>query len=542
MDDKIIATNLSAMKAKYGSGTSKIKTACDQLIAADKKRGLATRVINIDDAAAMQKVGGSAVTNSKDPGQNKRAIDAVFKKLRPDYLLILGSTDVIPHQDLKNPVPADGDSHAFGDIPYACEKTYSRKPEDFVGPTRVVGRLPDLIGSKDPAYLVGLLKTAANFKSRPLKHYNGYFAISAAVWEGSTRMSLDNIFGFNNNLNLSPSQGPKWTTPALSKRLHFINCHGGTVSPAFQGQKRKGKPGPTYPDAHIASHLANKIVEGTVAAVECCYGAEQYDSAMFSDGQMGISNMYLAGKAYGYFGSSTIAYGPADDNGAADLICQFFLLKVMGGASLGRAALEARQEFVQSAPNMDPMDLKTIAQFFLLGDPSIVPIQSLAPHAVNAPKSTAKSKSFDSKAIERGERRLQLHTKGAWLAKNQPVCSSTESKTPKSVADTMKKIAAEANVENPTMMSFAINQKGSPATPMAKGITATAFHVAMPDLSNQDGAVEKMALEKKAVGKKTTEKRMPENKTASSLTTGVCIVAKEVNGNIVSYRELHLKK
>jgi len=54
MDDKIIVTNLSALKAKYKSaGTTKIKTAVTSLIAADKKRGLTTRLINIDDAQAM---------------------------------------------------------------------------------------------------------------------------------------------------------------------------------------------------------------------------------------------------------------------------------------------------------------------------------------------------------------------------------------------------------------------------------------------------------------------------------------------------------
>ena len=532
MDDKIIVTNLSALKAKYKpAGAAQIKAACKQLIAADKKRGLATRIINIDDATAMKKVGGSAVTNVKDPGQNKRAIDAVFKKLTPDYILILGSTDVIPHQDLKNPTPADGDTHAFGDIPYACEKAYSRKPEDFVGPTRVVGRLPDLVGGTDPAYLVGLLKTAANFKTRPLSDYDGYFAISAAVWEGSTRMSLDNLFGVNNKLNLSPDKGPKWSTSVLSKRLHFINCHGATASPTFQGQKRKGKPGPKYPDAHDASWVDGKIVEGTVAAVECCYGAEQYNADEFADGKTGIASAYLAGKAYGFFGSSTIAYGPPDDNGAADLICQYFLKYVMEGASLGRAALQARQDFVESSPNMDPMDLKTIAQFYLLGDPSIVPIKASAPHLLNAPKrkATAKTKSTgetnaaaaDSKAIERGERRQHLYTKGAWLAKNQPVCSSTaNATTPRAVENTMKELAAKVKIENPTMMSYDINRKTSSSAPMAKGMEATAFHVAMPDAN---------------------ETKTEASTADGPIQVGVCVVAKEVDGRIVSYRELHWK-
>ena len=524
MDDKIIVSNLSALKAKYKtSGVSKIKKACDDLIAADKKRDLATRVIYLDDAKAMQKLGGAAVTNPKDARQNKRAIDAIFKKLRPDYLLILGSIDIIPHQDMKNPVfdpPDDPDAFAYGDLPYACEKAYSKKPEDFIGPTRVVGRLPDLVGATEPSYLIALMKTAANFKTRPWKEYAGYFAISTEVWKGSTLMSLDNLFGSNDKLNLSPVKGPKWTAAELSKKLHFINCHGAPASPQFLGQRGKGTKA-KYPTAHDASLLKDKIVEGTVAAVECCYGAEQYDSFTLGGGQMSIGNVYLKGKAYGFFGSTTIAYGPEDDNGSADLICQYFLKYVMEGASVGRAALQARQEFAASSPNLDPVDLKTLAQFYLLGDPSVVPIESSAPHLVDTPKK--KTNSMNSKAVERNERRVQLLSKGLYLAKNQPVVSSKAVRGIKtSLEPTMKRIASKVNIKNPNFTSFAMKQKaGAPTGLKAKSTGASAFHVI-----REDGT--------KSVGTKSAKSSAP-------VVTGVCVVAKEVNGNIVSYRELHPK-
>ena len=69
--------------------------------------------------------------------------------------MILGAVDIaLPHQDLTNPVfdpDDDPDRQAFGDLPYACEHAYSRRPQDFLGVTRVVGRLPDLTGGSDPA-------------------------------------------------------------------------------------------------------------------------------------------------------------------------------------------------------------------------------------------------------------------------------------------------------------------------------------------------------------------------------------------------------
>ena len=82
-----------------------------------------------------------------------------------------------------------------------------------------------------------------------------------------------------------------------------------------------------------------------MAAVECCYGAELYDSVILGL-PLPICQRYLIQGAYGYFGSSTIAYGPADGNGAADLITQYFLVAVLDGASIGRAALTARQQYI----------------------------------------------------------------------------------------------------------------------------------------------------------------------------------------------------
>ena len=63
---------------------------------------------------------------------------------------------------------------------------------------------------------------------------------------------------------------------------------------------------------------------------------------------------YLAQGAAGVFGASTVAYGPATSNNYADVMCRLFVEEVLGGASLGRAALSARQRFVQSQSFLDP--------------------------------------------------------------------------------------------------------------------------------------------------------------------------------------------
>src|SRR5437868_15516334 len=101
--DKVIVTNFSALQQKYSTVFKHVAAAIGRLVAADKKRGLTTAVVPLDDVRAMKKLHAPPVTTWKDPKQNKRAIDGVFGALKPDYLMLLGAIDVIPHQDLINP-------------------------------------------------------------------------------------------------------------------------------------------------------------------------------------------------------------------------------------------------------------------------------------------------------------------------------------------------------------------------------------------------------------------------------------------------------
>ena len=520
MNDKIIVTNLAALKKKYGSaGVSKIRAAIRTLIAADKARGLQTRLLALDHKTDMKKVKGAAVTDPTNARQNKMAIDAVFTAIRPDYLMILGAIDVVPHQDLNNPVfgSDDPDKFAYGDLAYACEQPYGRQADKFIGPTRVIGRLPDITNAKDPSYLIGLLNTAAKWKVRTRDDYSDYFAISADEWHKSTALSVQKVFGSSKNLNLSPPSGPKWTAALLNRRMHFINCHGGQTDPQFYGQK-----GNKYPVAHEASWIGGKINEGTVAAMECCYGGELYDPLLLSSRQAGICNTYLAGKAYGYFGSSTIAYGPAEGNGSADLLCQYFLRRVLAGASLGRAALEARQEFAQAGPDLDPIDVKTLAQFSLFGDPSITPIAAPAPHMAVTREKTAAAR-IAAAPIARAERRRQLLTKGVTISNTQPVARRvTRTSISARMLTTLRRLAAKAHITQPKMLTFRIEGAGRPIVGAQMQKAFAAAHSQLPKATAYHVAIGR--------SKRTAD---------APVVQITAVVAKEFNGKIVSYRELH---
>jgi hypothetical protein len=457
LDDKVIVTNVKALEAKYGkAGVTAIRKAIRSLIAADKKRGISTRLVALDDAVAMKKLKAPPVTTVSSCPQNKAAIDAVYTALGPDYLMILGATDVVPHQDLLNPAYAAGDDddrYAYGDLPYACDAGYSRQVSKFIGPTRVVTRLPDLRGAKKPAHLLGLLKFATKAAPRPLAEYTAGFALSAEVWRGSTELSIANILGPSVKTHLCPSEGPNFKAELLGAGVHFINCHGSPADPTFYGQR-----GQKYPEALTTLAIAGKIGSGTIAAAECCYGGELYDAETLAL-PLPICQSYLAQGALAYMGSTTIAYGPAEGNGSADLLTQFFLIQLLGGASIGRAALAARQEFVAQTGQMDPVDLKTLAQFCTYGDPSV--------HPVSVPSPTHVLKSADpghAEGLARRERRAKLVAAGEHLQRTKATAERVAKGTASALArKALANIARAAGISGDGFVAYAVDAKGAGA-------------------------------------------------------------------------------
>jgi len=509
MSEKIIVTNRKALVKKYGnSGFISIQNALRTLVNADKKRGLSSKVVYLDNATGMKKLNCKPVKNSLDPHENKDTIDAIFKFFNPNYLLIVGSPDIVPHQDLDNPAflqDGDDDFKALGDLPYACDAPYSQDPDQFVGPTRVMGRLPDLIGANEPSYIVTLLKTAANYTSRSPNDYTIYLGLSVEDWQGSTRLSMERIFGNSDKLFLSPNSGPNYPNGELRNRMHFINCHGAPSSPEFSGQHGKD-----YPVSLTTQSTIGEILEGTVAAAECCYGAELYDSVTL-DIDKPICQSYLEQGGYGYFGSTTIAYGLEDTNGAADLICQYFMLNVLDGASLGRAALMARQQFVKNSAQMDAIDLKTLAQFCLFGDPSVHPIAE--PNATKVPAGVAVE---DAQRFFRTEDRAKMKIFGNFL-------SSTTLTASKQVP------LGKITLTTKTALSNIVKLAGLPE---AQKFTAFAVKTIQESKNPSCKVASSPTRYLVTIG-------TPQGVTNNKIKRGIAVVAKELNGRIIGYRIYH---
>jgi len=92
--DKIIITNMGALKEKYGEKFGRVEQAIQRLITAEQKRGLDTMLVAIDSEADMAEVHGEAVKEEDDQRAVKKAIDAMFDAYEPDYIMILGAQDM----------------------------------------------------------------------------------------------------------------------------------------------------------------------------------------------------------------------------------------------------------------------------------------------------------------------------------------------------------------------------------------------------------------------------------------------------------------
>lgn len=496
LSSKILVTNRAALNAKYRAlGVKAIETAVRRMVRADARRGFATRLIYLDSGA----LGRARVRDPTDPVQNKAAIDAVARRHRPEYMVILGSHDVVPYQDLKNKLydPGDSDSDpdrfAPGDLPYACEAPYSQDVAKFLGPTRVLGRLPDLTGARTPTYLIRLL--AASIAAKGMTAPTTAFAISARVWKRSTEKSVRNILGAVPVVLTSPTKGPRFASKMLRQKVHLVNCHGDEFEHRFSGEGPKD----TYFTAMDSRKLTG-VGSGSVAAFECCFGAQLYDPKGLP--AMSIANTYLRKRAAAVVASTTIAYGLEDSNANADVLCQLFIEQVLRGASLGRAFLEARLDYVRQQSVADPYDEKTLAQFVLLGDPSL--------HPFPASPVSGRKKSRTARAAEhaaRLQRRVRLMKAGAQLSRQ--TAYTVLSTRPARPAMSASKVIAAARRRFTRIRRFEVREPAA-----ARQVTGKAFS-AMP----------------KARHVFVATRRRPRSRTQTPRIDGLLVY--EVNGSVV---------
>lgn len=453
---KLSITCHAALEAKYEAKTlARIDTAIANWIAADAKRGIRTIHLAVDDPKAMKPYKVPAVTGTVTAEKVKVALDALVARLSPDYIVLMGSGDVVPLFDVPNPTfNEDGDTDASvpTDNPYASSRKFdAKKRASYLVPDRVVGRIPDLPGATDATWLTRYLAVATGWKSRPGSKYAKDLLVCTSTWKKSGQACAKYISRDIASLLLSPPviERSKPIKDRHSALLQMIKCHGSPNDSAFYGQK-----GNAYPEALRSRSLKQRTRKATVVGAMCCYGANVFDPldpTAVNPGEPPIPSVYLRQGAFGFLGSTCTAWVGLEAMLCADWIVAAFLKSVMSGASLGRATLEAKQDFVrwneQQGDQVDSADEKTLLQFALLGDPSVHPVIAEAPAAVPT-ASLLGAKPDAAVALARRQRRAARFKLGAVLRDGLPERQTLKaSGVPKDVKGVATQLAARAGAE-----------------------------------------------------------------------------------------------
>ena len=198
--DKVIVTNVDALREKYGSpGVTLIRSALRTLIGRDRARGISAIALDVSSRSAMGPIDQPPIANAEDHGRFRSMLDAVYNMANPDYVLLLGGPDVVPLVPLVNPMPApDPDPDLPSDLPYACPGKDSLEASSLVGPTRVVGRLPDVpqaSGRAAAAAFAAVIRGSARWASVPAATFRDPLCLSTARWQLSTTETLGMLLG-----------------------------------------------------------------------------------------------------------------------------------------------------------------------------------------------------------------------------------------------------------------------------------------------------------------------------------------------------------
>jgi len=393
---KLSVTVRARLERKYDAASlARIDAAVKKWIAADRARGIRTIHVAVDDAAAMRRHRARPLTGRVTPNKVKRAVDQLRRRYSPEYLVLFGADDVVPHFEVENPSydpDGDDDERVPTDNPYASDEQFrAGRRSTYLVPDAVVGRIPDLPGSADAAWFTDYLTHASRWTSRRRKEYADAYAICCASWEGAGRECVREIGESSRRLMMSPPRKDDSTVARrrLASRLHLIKCHGSSLDSRFYGQR-----GSAYPVALDSGTLRGRVSARTVVGAMCCYGAGVFspdDPAAVDAGAWPIASTYLRRGAWAFAGSTTIAWVGTGTMMCADWIVAGYLKAVLDGASVGRALLEAKQGYLrwlgQQGQKPDVADEKTLLQFVLLGDPSIHPVK--APTAAGTPTAVA---------------------------------------------------------------------------------------------------------------------------------------------------------
>ena len=94
---KLVVTHKNNLQWKYGKKFPRLNAVLKQLKAADKKKGLDTKIVFVDDATSLKSSGVKKISSFSER-ECKRIVDDLYRKYVPAYIVILGAQHIFPFQ------------------------------------------------------------------------------------------------------------------------------------------------------------------------------------------------------------------------------------------------------------------------------------------------------------------------------------------------------------------------------------------------------------------------------------------------------------
>lgn len=385
----MLLANRSALVRRFGMSASKqIDQSIRQLCQVLRQQGMTVCAGYIDDPVDLV-IGDIRVHQPvATDAMAIRDMVRVFAErvqsrgLEVATLLLIGGDDCIPFHRLHNPIP-DDEKNLLSDNPYACDDS------GYLIPQRIVARIPTG-DDNDPRLLLTMLNTMTSYHASArhegrlgfdlgawlrIRNADGddlARGVAAEVWQAPSHEILRNLHADANLLTSPPLDHMQLTKRMLSGReVLYINLHGASGMPHFYGQAENSWGAATaLPIAITPEHMSGATVAGTILLSEACYGAE----LLGRTSENSIPLRALANGALAFVGSTVNAYGSAQTPLlGADLLFERLTHHMAHGLPVGLALHFARLEFAQTMYErqgfLDDVDMKTLIEFILLGDP-----------------------------------------------------------------------------------------------------------------------------------------------------------------------------
>lgn len=297
-------------------------------------------------------------------------LKTIYNVKVPNYLLIIGDDLVIPKAIWDNKA-GDNDEVVPSDFVYITLDTVSPwngRQYNLNGITKV-GRIP---ASKTQGFIEAKIYLENIMRFKPYNKMVG-FSYSASQW---TNRSKEIFAGFSEKLYLSPKyvavKTNRYPDGFILPKVKGCNALGINLHGSSNTQYWYGQEGNVYPEAFHRSLLPNDE-NYYIVSVEACYGAKSKISIVNKDS---ILLNALMNKCVGFVGSSMIAYGAVDGYplSCGDIINKEFLNNVKKGETLGEAFINSLIKLLKGRINEKV--IKTLAEFALYGDPSLIFIEN----------------------------------------------------------------------------------------------------------------------------------------------------------------------